>query len=395
MTRSGSGERSRRRLAVLALTLAACERGSVLPGEPRGAEPVAAASGGAAPATVPAPTPSAATGGAAPSRAPRRPAEGCLPSFADLAAEADPAVVFVRTEEARQQRVVGRGFGTGFVFDADGHVLTNDHVIADATTIQVTFSEGRTLEAKVIGRDSPTDLALLRVDQPGLPHLTLGESATLRVGDWVLAIGNPFGLSHTVSAGILSAKGRTRNDLKGLDESGYYDFLQTDASINPGNSGGPLLDLAGQVVGINTAVRASANSIGFAIPIDMVKELLPRLLRDGKIHRSAMGLSVSALSLTDAERAGLGAPRGALVKGVAPGGPAALAGVLPGDVVVAFGGLDVEGPEQLRWRASVAGVGSDVSVRLARGGERVEVILRMGALPEDAAGTKRGDVLYP
>src|SRR5690606_6257174 len=163
---------------------------------------------------------------------------------------------------------------SGFVYDPDGLILTNNHVVANAADIQVTFAQdGRELKARVVGRDPPTDIAVLRVDAKGLSALPLGDSDKTRGGDWVVALGNPFGLSHTVSAGIVSAKGRTRDDVKGLDSSGYYNFLQTDASINPGNSGGPLLDTSGRVVGINTAIRARANNIGFAIPINMVREL--------------------------------------------------------------------------------------------------------------------------
>ncbi len=224
-------------------------------------------------------------------------------SFAELAARTDAAVVFVKTLQERgiagRERVVGEGLGTAFVFDPDGLVLTNNHVIEGATEIRVTLGQKRELPATVVGRDPPTDIAVLRIDAKGLAHVPLGDSEAIRVGDWVVAIGNPFGLAHTVSAGIISAKGRTNQDVRGLDDSGYYDFLQTDASINPGNSGGPLLDVTGRVVGINTAIRAQANSIGFAVPINMVKELLPRLLRDGKITRSAIGVVVAPVMADD------------------------------------------------------------------------------------------------
>ena len=183
------------------------------------------------------------------------------------------------------------------------------------------------MSATVVGRDPPTDVAVLRVDAKGLASLPLGDSDAARVGDWVVAIGNPFGLQHTVSAGILSAKGRTSQDVKGLDESGYYKFLQTDASINPGNSGGPLLDTGGRVVGINTAIRAEANSIGFAIPVNMVRDLLPRLLKDGEIKRSAVGVQVSSVLPDDVARLGLAVALGALVRVVVPGGPADVAGL--------------------------------------------------------------------
>src|SRR5690606_26320337 len=289
-------------------------------------------------------------------------------SFADLAERADPAVVFVRTIQARARRIVGEGQGTGFVFDSDGFILTNNHVIDGARDIHVAFPNGRELRAEIVGKDPPTDVAVLRVKERGLPFVPLGDSDATRVGDWVIAIGNPFGLAHTVSAGIVSAKGRTRDDVQlPGDSSGYYNFIQTDASINPGNSGGPLIDLAGNVVGMNTAIRQQANSIGFAIPINMIKELLPHLLKKGRVDRSAMGVHVASVRPEDVERLGLARMGGALVRHVVPGGPAAHAGIRPEDVIVAFDGVQVTTPEKLRWQASLAGVGRTVKVKIARG----------------------------
>ena len=207
--------------------------------------------------------------------------------------------------------------------------------------IRVIFGHKPEVSATVVGRDPPTDVAVLRVDEQNLPYVPLGDSDALRVGDWVVAIGNPFGLSHTVSAGIVSAKGRTNQDVKGLDETGYYDFLQTDASINPGNSCGPLLDTAGRVIGINTAIRDRANGIGFAIPINMIREILPRLLKDGKIRRSAIGISVSSVLPDDVARLGLPSSEGALVRVVIAGGPAERAGLAVDDVILSVDGKPV------------------------------------------------------
>ncbi|MBK7583546.1 MAG: trypsin-like peptidase domain-containing protein [Myxococcales bacterium] len=345
----------------------------------RGASPSPTAT--TAPSTLPsvAPVPTPVGPAAPPADTPR--------SFADLAAKADPAVGFVKTlQEQRgrtgRRRVVGEGLGTGFVYDASGLVLTNNHVIKDATDIRVIIQK-KELKATVVGRDGPTDIAVLRVEAKELSHLPLGDSDAARVGDWVVAIGNPFGLSHTVSAGIVSAKGRTGNDVKGLgDGSGYYNFIQTDASINPGNSGGPLLDMAGRVVGINTAIRANANSIGFAIPINMVKELLPRLIKDGKITRSAIGIVVSSLIDEDATRLGLPDASGALVRSVLPGGPADKAGVQADDVITAFEGDAVPSPEKLRWAASLAGVGKTVTLRVTRGKRTFDLKMSLGELPD-------------
>jgi len=319
-------------------------------------------------------------------------------SFADLAAKADPAVVFVKTLQERRgasgrRRVVGQGVGTAFVYDPNGLIITNNHVIDEASDIHVIFGRKREVKATVVGRDPRTDIAVLRVEEKNLPYLPLGDSDALRVGDWVVAIGNPFALAHTVSAGILSAKGRTLADVNGLDESGYYDFLQTDASINPGNSGGPLLDMAGNVIGINTAIRAQANSIGFAIPINMVKELLPRVLKDGHIKRSAIGVHVSSLLPDDIERLKLSDENGALVRVIVPGGPADRAGLQVDDVIQAFEGEALTGPERLRWVASLAGVGKPVTLRVVRGGRTFDLKVTLVELPDEAGsgGTPDND----
>ena len=317
-------------------------------------------------------------------------------SFADLAAKADPAVVFVKTLQERRglsgrRRVIGEGVGTAFVYDPNGLIITNNHVIDEASEIHVIFGRKREVSATVVGRDPRTDIAVLRVEEKNLPFLPLGDSDALRVGDWVVAIGNPFALAHTVSAGILSAKGRTRDDVKGLDGSGYYDFLQTDASINPGNSGGPLLDTAGNVIGINTAIRAQANSIGFAIPINMVKELLPRVLKDGHIKRSAIGVSVASVLPDDVERLKLSDENGALVRFVAPGGPADRAGLQVDDVIQAFEGEALTGPERLRWVASLAGVGKPVTLRVSRGGRIFDLKVTLVELPDEPPTTPDDD----
>ncbi len=308
-------------------------------------------------------------------------------SFADLAAKADPAVVFVKTLQERRgitgrRQVVGEGVGSAFVYDPNGLIITNNHVIDGASEVYVVFGRKRQVKATIVGRDPRTDVAVIRVEEKNLPFLPLGDSEAVRVGDWVVAIGNPFALSHTVSAGIISAKGRTIQDVKGLDESGYYDFLQTDASINPGNSGGPLLDMAGRVVGMNTAIRAKANNIGFAIPVNMIKELLPRLLADGTVKRSAIGVVVAPLMPDDRERLKLPEETGVLVSVVVPGGPADKAGLKVDDVILSFQGEVLPNPDRLRWVASLAGVGKTVTLRVARGGRMFDLQVKLEALPE-------------
>jgi len=308
-------------------------------------------------------------------------------SFADLAAKADPAVVFVKTLQERRgitgrRQVVGEGVGSAFVYDPNGLIITNNHVIDGASEIYVVFGRKRQVKATVVGHDPRTDVAVIRVEEKNLPFLPLGDSEAVRVGDWVVAIGNPFALSHTVSAGIISARGRTIQDVKGLDESGYYDFLQTDASINPGNSGGPLLDMAGRVVGMNTAIRRSANNIGFAIPVNMIKELLPRLLADGGVKRSAIGVVVAPLMPEDRERLKLPDESGVLVSVIVPGGPAEKAGLMVDDVILSFQGEALPSPDRLRWVASLAGVGKTVTLRVARGGRLFDLQVKLEALPE-------------
>ena len=333
--------------STILLLLLAC--GSCRQADPERTEPTKEQGSLPAPASPPPP--------AAPA-APAIPLGDRPASFAELASKTDPAVVFVKTIQAKARRIVGEGQGTGFVFDPDGYILTNYHVIEGARDILVSFPDGKELRAEIVGRDPPTDVAVLRVKERGLSFVPLGDSDSTRVGDWVIAIGNPFGLAHTVSAGIVSAKGRTREDVQLPGEaSGDDPFIQTDASINPGNSGGPLIDLSGRVVGMNTAIRQQANSIGFAIPINMIKELLPHLRTTGRVDRSAIGVHVASVRNEDVERLGLPRRGGALVRHVIPGGPAAAAGLRPDDVIVAFEGVEVVSPEKLRWQASLAGVG--------------------------------------
>jgi serine protease Do len=322
-------------------------------------------------------------------------------SFAPIAQAADPSVVTITTvsedmevspfTHRRQARGEVHGLGTGFVVDKNGIVLTNNHVVEGAEEIQVKLSDDREFPGKVVGTDPQTDIAVVRIDAKDLRPLPLGDSDAINVGDWVVAIGNPFGLSHTVSAGIVSAKGRTQQDVP-LDPSGYYDFMQTDASINPGNSGGPLLNLRGAVVAINTAIRGGgAQGIGFAIPINMVKQLLPMLLRDGHVTRSALGVRIiDAHQLSTDDRAALKITEGTRINGavveyVNPGGPADQGGLQPGDIIVAFEGQPIERSTQLQWLASTAGVGRPVTLRVQRATRPFDVKIKLGALAEPSA----------
>ena len=321
-------------------------------------------------------------------------------SFAPIAKRADPSVVTIYTsgEEEGSRGVFARrrgggrtqkGLGTGFIVDKEGVIITNNHVIEGADVITVLLSDEHRYSAKVTGRDPRTDIAVVKIDgAKDLTAIPLGDSDALEVGDWVVAIGNPFGLSHTVSAGIVSAKGRGGNDVR-LDSSGYYNFLQTDASINPGNSGGPLVNLKGEVVGMNTAIRGDgAQGIGFAIPINMVKQLMPMLLKDGHFTRSALGVIIrDAHDLTPEEHKQLkvAGDKGAVIQQVEPGGPADKAKIEVGDVIVGFDGQVIDRGSLLQWLASTAGVGKTVTVRVLRGGKPVDLKVTLGQLKEKEA----------
>ncbi len=323
-------------------------------------------------------------------------------SFAPIARAADPSVVTISTVgeeveapglfQGRGRRRELKGLGTGFLVDRDGTILTNNHVIEGADTITVKLADDRELPAKIVGRDPSTDIAVVKIDTKELSALPLGDSDRMDVGDWVVAIGNPFGLSHTVSAGIVSAKGRTKDDVP-LDPTGYYDFIQTDASINPGNSGGPLLNLRGEVVGINSAIRGGgAQGIGFAIPINMVKQLLPMLLRDGHVTRSALGIKirdVRELALEDRSLLKLQDDKGTLIAYVGPGGAADKAGLAPGDVILAFDGQAVDRGTHLQWLASTAGVGRTVTLRVSREGKVFDIKVTLGQLSDGSAPAPR------
>jgi serine protease Do len=323
-------------------------------------------------------------------------------SFAPIVRAADPSVVTISTvgEELeplspfsrRVRRREAKGLGTGVLVDRDGTILTNNHVIEGADTITVKLADDRELPAKIVGRDPRTDIAVVKIDGKDLAALPLGDSDRIDVGDWVVAIGNPFGLSHTVSAGIVSAKGRTKDDVP-LDDTGYYDFIQTDASINPGNSGGPLLNLKGEVVGINSAIRGDgAQGIGFAIPINMIKQLLPMLLRDGHVTRSALGIQMGdlrKLSLEDRALLKLTDDKGTLIAYVSPGGAADKAGLTPGDVILTFDGQSVDRGTHLQWLASTAGVGRTVTLRVSREGKVFDIKVTLGQLPDAAVPSSR------
>jgi serine protease Do len=271
-----------------------------------------------------------------------------------------------------------QGTGSGVIFRADGYILTNYHVVDGADQVLVTLNNEQEYQAHVVGRDPKTDLAVLRIQaSEALPVATLGDSDALQVGDWVVAIGNPFGLDHTVTAGIVSAKGRV------IGAGPYDDFIQTDASINPGNSGGPLLNMRGEVVGINTAIVPNGQGIGFAIPINTAKPLIPQLVSTGKVTRGYLGLNMQTLTPALTQTLKLSDRKGALVSEVTPGSPAAKAGLQRGDVIVTFDGKQVESAHDLATLVAATPVGKNVSVMILRDGNKQTVPLTVGRMPSD------------
>jgi serine protease Do len=327
-----------------------------------------------------------------------------LPDLSQLAQAAMPAVVGIVTTQApppgatdEQLRELleklhdgpRRGIGSGFVIHREGWVLTNAHVIEGAATVEVDLGGGAPrLAAKVVGADAEADVALLKVEsERPLAFVPLGDSDRVAVAEWVLVIGSPFGLDHSVTLGIVSHTGRA--DISPVGRPGTYDFIQTDASINPGNSGGPVLNLRGEVIGIATAVNATGQGIGFAIPINMAKEIVGQLRDQGRVVRSWLGVAVRAAPAPDGVR------HGVVVTEVASGGPAAAAGLQVGDVITGFEGHDIRTPARLRWYVSTAGVGRRVEVRLRRGeGPERSVRVSLAEVPSaEAARAHAGGLL--
>src|SRR5262245_6826499 len=324
--------------------------------------------------------------------------QGVPGSFADLAEQASPGGVNIQTSKKVRGAAVPRSFeefffggpfgegfperevpslGSGFVISPDGYIVTHAHVIEDVESIKVIFEDGKELPAEVVGRDAKTDIALIRVtsDHP-LFALPLGDSDNVRPGEWVVAIGNPFGLEHTVTAGIVSAKHRV------IGQGSYDDFIQTDAAINPGNSGGPLLNLSGEVIGINTAINPRANTIGFAVPVNMAKEILPQLQASGKVTRGWLGVVIQRITPELAQEFQLKDDNGALVSKVMPGGPADKAGIERGDVIVEFDGHPIADWNELPRQVALTPIDRKVDVVLLRKGSKKNLSAVVGKLEE-------------
>jgi serine protease Do len=337
------------------------------------------------------------------------------PSFADVAERVTPAVVNVTVAQKPLQRMsmnghplpqglpedsplreffeqfggmqdfgmprAQEGEGSGFVIDPDGYIVTNNHVIESAETIEVTLNDGRQYEARVIGRDAKTDLALIKVDgAPPLPHVDLGDSAEARIGDWVLAVGNPFGLGGSVNAGIISARGRD------INSGPYDDYLQIDAPINRGNSGGPLFDARGRVIGVNTAIFSPSGGnigIGFAIPAETAADIVAELRESGHVERGWLGVQIQAVSEDVAGSLGLDKAQGVLVADVLPDSPAMAAGVNSGDVILKAAGEPMEEYRDLTRLIAGIDAGTKIELEVIRGGKVRVLDVTIGRMPQD------------
>ncbi|MGH9403853.1 MAG: Do family serine endopeptidase [Terriglobia bacterium] len=295
----------------------------------------------------------------------------------------------------QQQRE--HALGSGVIVSPDGYIITNNHVIRHATGIKVTLANGKVLDGKVVGADEQTDLAIVKIDASNLATATLGDSKSLHVGDLVMAFGNPFGLDSTVTKGIVSAIGRSELGIEG--RNGYEDFIQTDAAINPGNSGGALVNIHGQVIGINTAILSNSAGpggeggfmgIGFAIPSDTARHIMTDLIKNGKVERGYMGVSIQALRPALAKSLNVPDTNGAVVAQVEPGTPAAKAGLKSGDVIRTLNGQTVTTSSSLRYEVAEMNPGTEITLGILRDGKSMTMKLQLGVLPENASNGPGG-----
>ncbi|HIJ50522.1 MAG TPA: Do family serine endopeptidase [Nitrospinae bacterium] len=311
-----------------------------------------------------------------------QPARGKLPQQQSPFRQPGP---FGAPSPSPQQPHPGNGSGTGFIIDKEGYILTNNHVVDNADIIKITLQNEKEYEAELIGSDSKTDIALLKIirqsdDKTSFPYLTMGNSEKVEVGEWVVAIGNPFGLSHTVTTGVVSAKARN------IGAGPYDEFIQTDASINPGNSGGPLLNMEGKVIGINTAIysRTGGNvGIGFTIPINMASDILDELKKDGKVTRGWLGVMVQKITTELAGTFKLIDTHGALVSDVIPNGPAARSGLKRGDIIVKFNGKEILSVENLPKQVAAVEPGKSVKVEIIRDGNKKSLDVTLDIMQEE------------
>ena len=290
---------------------------------------------------------------------------------------------FFGDQQRRPQNVPSSG--SGFIVDAAGHILTNNHVVSNADVITVTLNDKRSFKAKVVGTDPASDVAVIQIEGDNLPFLSLGDSDKIRVGDWAIAIGNPLGmLRGSVTVGIVSARGRANLNIFGSDELQFQDFIQTDASINFGNSGGPLCNIRGEVIGINTAINPSGQGIGFAIPVNLAKHVADQLVAHGTVQRAWLGVSLEELTPEIAEGLGIADQEGVLIKQVYEGYPADKAGLRRNDVIVAYEGAPVNDLTKFRLRVADTAPGKRASMVVLRDGKRVPISVTLGERTAEA-----------
>ena len=288
---------------------------------------------------------------------------------------------FMPSPPDQGQEPRGQGIGSGFIISADGYVLTNAHVVADSDEVTVRLADAREFKGKIVGVDTRTDVALLKLSASGLPTVTLGSSDRLKVGEWVAAIGSPFGFVNTITAGIVSAKGRS------LPDESFVPFIQTDVAVNPGNSGGPLLNLNGEVVGINSAIYSRTGGymgVSFAIPIEVALDVSRQLQQTGKVTRGRLGVQIQALTPELAKSFKLNDTKGVLVASVEPGGPAAKAGLQAGDVILSFDGKPVESANELPRIVAANKPGTAVTLEIWRNGERRQIKATLAEFASEA-----------
>jgi Do/DeqQ family serine protease len=282
-----------------------------------------------------------------------------------------------------------KSLGSGFIISKDGYIVTNDHVVRDAESIQVKLSNDKVYDAKVVGGDHKTDIAVIKITATDLPTAVLGNSDKLEVGQWAIAIGNPFGLDRTMTVGVISATGRSN---VGIET--YENFIQTDASINPGNSGGPLLNVYGEVIGINTAIVAAGQGIGFAIPVNMAKPIFSQLIQKGNVSRGYMGVTIQPVTEELAQSFGLKQAKGALVNDVIKGGPADKAGVRQGDIITGLNGGEIKDPAHLQRMVAEAGIGKAAKLSIFREGKTFELSITLAnadTAPKQRQRVEHGD----